>query len=83
MPAWYVLIMLQSFLGTFDRSGLRSLRIEDESQPALVVVKRNTSSFWAVLDSQELPKIYRAVVVGRRAEALRLLAEHAVSIGRS
>lgn len=75
--------MLQSFFGTFDRSGLRSLRVDDDLCPPILFPKATTASFWAILDSDELPIIHRAVIVGHRGEALQMLAERAVCIGRS
>lgn len=74
--------MLQSFVGTIDTFGLRSLRGEDASAS---VPHRNFGDavpFWAILDSQELPRIVEALTHGKRGAALLLLEERAHSLGR-
>jgi len=42
-------IMLDSFIGTFDQHGLRTLRSETNQSPAFVE-RRRQGRFWAVLD---------------------------------
>lgn len=74
--------MLQSFIGRFDHSGLRSLRIEldyDEERRFVSVVP---GGFWVVVDSDELPTIHRALIAGQRQTALQLIVDRARSVGR-
>lgn len=72
--------MLQSFIGTLDAAGIRTLRSEDETT---VVVRRvHGVPFWAVLDSSELPSIHAALIRGQRGTALELLLSQARDFGR-
>ncbi len=72
--------MLQSFRGTIDEYGLRSLRIEEnaivryEGEPTI-------REFWAVLDSDDLRTIRAAFLAGDRRAALSLVCERSQSIG--
>lgn len=75
--------MLQSFVGTFDAVGLRSLRCELEfGVSPRPLATAGSVSFWAILDTAELPQIEQAFLLGYRGTALELLAEHAKSLGR-
>jgi hypothetical protein len=77
--------MLQSFIGTFDAVGLRSLQREDDAgeadQRPLAPIN-GTVPFWAILDTGELPTIHQALVLGHRSRAWELLAEQAKCLGR-
>ena len=73
--------MLQYFIGTYDCGGLRSLRLEDAAISTTRSAARHAASFWAILDSAELPAIRRAVVGGQRQAALRLINERATTLG--
>ena len=72
--------MLQSFIGTLDAAGLRSLRTEDDALPA-PLSDSEFVPFWVILDSSELPSIERALVLGQRQTALQLLVAVAKSLG--
>ena len=72
--------MLQSVIGTVNRSGLQSLSFEDEAHVRAPGATR-VIAVWAVLDSQELPEIRMAVANSQPARALRLLNDKAVSLG--
>lgn len=74
--------MLQSFIGRFDHSGLRSLRIESDYDEERQFAGAMTGGFWAVVDSEELPTIHRALVAGQRQTALQLIVDRARSVGR-
>ena len=73
--------MLQSFIGTYDQAGLRSLRDEDEFTVASHLDVSGPVSFWAILDSDELPGIQHALTLGHRVTALQLLITTAKSLG--
>ncbi len=73
--------MLQSFVGTYDQSGLRSLRLEEANSALPWTSPTGAAPFWAVLDSSDVPEICRAVCHGRRRRALRLLNERALTLG--
>lgn len=74
--------MLQSFIGTCDSFGLRSLRIEDPLVSAERENDRAVVRFWAILDSAQIPSIQHAVMLGNRDAALELVASSARSFGR-
>ena len=73
--------MLEAFIGTYDKSGLRSLRPDGGVDPLRLAAEPNSVLFWAVLDWDELPVIRQAVIDGRRQSALRLLNERALTLG--
>jgi len=72
--------MLQSFTGTFDAGGLRSLEPErdhgNRTTPAA-----SLCHFWAVLESPVDRRIRAAYHSGDRARALQLISDYAVSLG--
>ncbi len=72
--------MLQSFRGTIDVGGIRSLHLETD---ALVRPQtgKSVAEFWAVLDAKELPVIREAVRAGHRRTALSLICERSAFIG--
>ena len=72
--------MLQSFRGTVDVGGIRSLELETEEaiRPRL---GSSVGEFWAVLDATELPIIRAAVRAGDRRAALSLICERSTFIG--
>jgi hypothetical protein len=74
--------MLQSFIGTFDAAGLRSLRNEDDTHGVTGLSIAGSVPFWAILDTEELPSIQRALMLGYRGTALELLVQQAKSLGR-
>ncbi|REJ87820.1 MAG: hypothetical protein DWQ34_24565 [Planctomycetota bacterium] len=74
--------MLQSFIGRFDHSGLRSLRFEPDYEEERRFVGVVPGGFWAVVDSDELPTIHRALIAGQRQTALELIVDRARSVGR-
>lgn len=71
--------MLQSFVGTYDSTGLRRLAIE--AAPQSIAVMNNAVQFWAILDTKILPEIHRAIIRGERSDALELVSQHAISMG--
>jgi len=73
--------MLQSFIGTFDTAGLRSLKTEDSAPAPLAGCFPLPGQFWAVLDTDELPSIRRAMMLGQRGTALDLLLQQAKCFG--
>ena len=73
--------MLQSFIGTFDAAGLRTLRSE-EAESSGKSIQSSGVPFWAILDSKELPSIQNALLLGHRCTAFELLARGAKSLGR-
>jgi len=77
---WYDWSMIQSFTGTFDAHGVRSLRIEADDTPRGLPSDASTH-FWAVLDSRDVPLIHRAIVAGDRKRALKLISDHSLSMG--
>ena len=72
--------MLQSFRGTVDGGGIRSLYLETEV-PVRRPIEKSVAEFWAVLDAQELPVIREAVQAGDRRTALSLICERSAFIG--
>lgn len=79
--------MLQSFIGTFDVVGLRSLRSEDdvvESDvwPSSRCVPAGIVPFWAIIDTTELPTIQQALMLGNRGHAWEILVQQAKCFGR-
>ena len=74
--------MLQSFIGTFDIAGLRTLRSEDDTCGETRLSSTEAVPFWAILDTDELPSIQRALMLGYRGTALELLVQQAKSLGR-
>ena len=72
--------MLQSFRGTVDVGGIRSLYLEVDV-PARPQLGSSVAEFWAVLDAKELPVIREAVRVGDRRTALSLICERSAFIG--
>ena len=73
--------MLQSFVGTFNAAGLRTLRNEDASDMRVIHNATGSVSFWAILDSDELPAIQHAITLGDRGAALQMLVQAAKSLG--
>ncbi len=73
--------MLQSVTGMITRHGLRSLQLEREEAPPIPRQVPATLPVWAVIDSQDLQHIHRALREQQPAIALRLLNDNAVSIG--
>jgi hypothetical protein len=74
--------MLESFIGTCDAAGLRTLRPEDERDvTSRLDGEEGRVSFWAILDSAALPCIYRELTLDHRATALKLLVQMAKTLG--
>ena len=72
--------MLQSFRGTIDAHGIRTLRLERDEELDHHLGGR-CAEFWAVLDSKEVPLIRTAVQTDNRHTALSLICERSVSFG--
>ncbi len=72
--------MLDSFIGTFDQHGLRTLRSETAQTPAFVE-RRRQGRFWAVLDRSLVPTINRAIATGDSRTALQIVLQQARDIG--
>ena len=72
--------MLDSFIGTFDQHGLRTLRSETNLTPAFVE-RRRQGRFWAVLDRSLVPTINRAIAAGDSRTALQIVLQQARDIG--
>ena len=73
--------MLRSFIGTYDREGLRSLRLEDECAAAISQRHALGPTFWVVLDLSESHALDRAIRLGQKGRALQLLSESARCCG--
>ena len=71
--------MLNSFIGTIDRYGLRTLSVETKSSASRVSEDRNR--FWAVLDSSILPTVSQAMACGQRKAALEIVLKSAKDAG--
>lgn len=73
--------MWQSYIGTWDDTGIRSLRREEG---AATGVPRESGGvpFWAVLDSDHVLGIHAALIRGQRGTALQLLLQQAREFGR-
>lgn len=74
--------MLQSFVGTVDANGLRTLRPEGETATGCRSKTSSPIQIWAILDSSEIPSIQQAMMLGRRGTALQLLLEQSQSRGQ-
>lgn len=74
--------MLQSFIGTIDTTGLRSLRNEEYVESVVTLEDPDVVRFWAILDTNQLPQIRRALLMGHRGAALNLVEQQAKSLGR-
>ena len=73
--------MLQSFRGTLDAHGIRSLRIETGDECWRGSNAQGRAEFWAVLNDSELPIIRANIQAGDRWRAMKLLNERAVCLG--
>jgi len=73
--------MLQSFRGTIDNGGIRSLYVEPDVPVRSQIGAPSVGEFWAVLDAKELPVIREAVRAGDRRTALSLICERSAFIG--
>ncbi len=74
--------MLQSYLGIIDDYGLRSLRDEECGESVAIADDPDLVMFWAILDTEQLPSIRRALLMGHRGTALSMVALNAKSYGR-
>lgn len=76
--------MLQSFVGTFDAVGLRTLQTEGDSivPGQLIPCSAGSVPFWAILDTAVLPPIQHALSLGYRSTAWEILAQQATCLGR-
>lgn len=74
--------MLQSFVGTIDAQGLRSLNPEPDGEvwPGSSH-DAGAGTIWAVLDSADLIAVRDALRDGQKRRALQLLSEYARSLG--
>lgn len=71
------LAMLQSVIATVNRTGLQSLRIEDDVLYGPRRLHATHCSVWAVIDSRSLLPIHRHLVSGERFLAFQLLLNKA------
>ncbi len=72
-------IMLDSYIGTFDHHGLRSLQTEpDRSSP---IFEARLGHFWAVLDRSLVPSINQAIAKGDSRSALQIVLQQARDFG--
>lgn len=74
--------MLQSYIGIIDNNGLRSLRNEECGESVATADDPDLVRFWAILDTEQLPPIRRALLMGHRGTALSMVALKAKSFGR-
>ena len=72
--------MLDSFIGTFDEHGLRSLEIEGCNRA--YSPKGDNPKFWAVTDCSVLTNIKLAMASGDARSALKIIVQQARDIGR-
>ena len=72
--------MLDSFIGTFDQRGLRTLK-SDTKQARAFVERRRHGRFWAVLDRSVVPSINLAIAKGDSRSALQIVLQQARDIG--
>ena len=73
--------MLQSVIATVNRLGIESLRLEDDADLSAPRACHGGCSIWAVLDSQDLRDVRKALLAAEPEIALYLLSERAVSMG--
>ena len=73
-------VMLDSFIGTFDQRGLRTLKSETKQTRAFVERRRH-GRFWAVLDRSVVPSINLAIAKGDSRSALQIVLQQARDIG--
>lgn len=71
--------MLDSFIGTFDQHGLRTLKSEIGEQRSFI--ERIPGQFWAVLDRSFVPSINLAIAKGDSRTALQIILQQARDIG--
>lgn len=72
--------MLDSFIGTFDEYGLRTLETEGGKRHCSLIGDR--PKFWAVIDRAELAPIKLAMAAGDTRSALKLIVQQARDFGR-
>ncbi|MDA8562869.1 hypothetical protein N9L06_00290 [Mariniblastus sp.] len=72
--------MLDSFIGTFDQHGLRTLKSETNQTHAFIE-RRRQGRFWAVLDISLVPTINEAIATGDSRTALQIVLQQARDIG--
>ena len=72
-------VMLQSFRGTFDSVGIRSLRVERDDERTGIL--GDVAEFWAVVDTEFALQVRTALSHGDRTSATRLLSDSATSMG--
>ena len=72
-------IMLDSYIGTFDHDGLRSLKTELDQ--ANLIFEKRIGHFWAVLDRSHVPTINQAIAKGDSRTALQFVLQQARDFG--
>ena len=72
--------MLQSFRGTADEFGIRTLRLERDEERARPL-HEGVTEFWFVVDRREVHRIRAAFAAGERQTALSMICEKSVSLG--
>ena len=73
-PSMISQVMLDSFIGTFDQRGLRTLKSETKQTRAFVERRRH-GRFWAVLDRSVVPSINLAIAKGDSRSALQIVLQ--------
>ncbi len=73
--------MLKSFVGSYNATGLHSLHTEDGLRLKHISREGGTIPFWAILESDVVPHIERALWIGDRRTALAILARNAKDAG--
>ncbi len=73
--------MLKSFVGSYNETGFQSLQTEDEQSRYRRPFSEGLVSFWAILESEMVPQIERALRIGDRKAALIILANSAKDAG--
>lgn len=71
--------MLDSYIGTFDHHGLRSLKSESDVPHSILAHCKG--QFWAVLDRSFVPSIHQAIAKGDSIAALKIVLQQARDIG--
>lgn len=75
-----MLLMLKSFVGSYNETGLQSLQTEDDHR-CRKPLAGGIVSFWAILETEVVPQIERALRFGDRRTALKILADSAKDAG--
>ena len=72
--------MLQSFRGTVDEFGIRTIRLERDEEHGRPL-DEGVAEFWFVADRRDVRRIRAAFFAGERQTALSMICEKSVSLG--